>query len=283
MLEKDPGERYQSFGDVRLELRRLSGELTTPGTLDTTRSLIEPLQSANRGSLVGRETERADLLRTIRPVATGRGGFVVLGGEAGVGKSRLAEEALAEARRLGCLTLVGRCYEQAGTPPLVPYIEAFEEAARLLPAPAFREAVGRTAPELAKILPEVHRLFPDLQPVAGAAAGIAAAIPVQQHSRVPVALQPDDAAGDFPRRPAMGGRIDAAAHAASGAASGQDGGDPDRRLPRRRAHAGAAARPDTTPSTIFFDESADGRARLRQGATRSPKRSKRLPDSVWCG
>ena len=161
MLEKDPGERYQSFGDVHLELRRLSGELSSPSAPDT-RSLIEPVQSSSRGPLVGRETERADVLRTIRPVATGRGGFVVVGGEAGVGKSRLAEEALAEARRLGCLTLVGRCYEQAGTPPLVPYVEAFEEAARLLPAPAFREAVGRTAPELAKILPEVHRLFPDL-------------------------------------------------------------------------------------------------------------------------
>jgi adenylate cyclase len=163
MLEKDPGERYQSFGDVRLELRRLSGELASQATPDT-RSLIEPVQSGSRGPLVGRETERADILRTIRPIAAGHGGFVVLGGEAGVGKSRLAEEALAEARRLGCLTLIGRCYEQAGTPPLVPYVEAFEEAARLLPAPAFREAVGRTAPELAKILPEVHRLFPDLAP-----------------------------------------------------------------------------------------------------------------------
>jgi hypothetical protein len=47
---------------------------------------------------------------------------------------------------------------------LVPYVEAFEEAARLLPALAFREALGRTAPELARILPEVHRLFPDLPP-----------------------------------------------------------------------------------------------------------------------
>ena len=88
----------------------------SPSAPDT-RSLIEPVPAASRGPLVGRETERADVLRQIRPVATGRGGFVVVGGEAGVGKSRLAEEALAEARRLGCLTLVGRCYEQAGTPP----------------------------------------------------------------------------------------------------------------------------------------------------------------------
>jgi predicted ATPase len=46
----------------------------------------------------------------------------------------------------------------------VAYVEAIEEAARLLPAPAFRDAVGRTAPELARIVPEVHRLFPDLPP-----------------------------------------------------------------------------------------------------------------------
>jgi adenylate cyclase len=163
MMEKDPAERYQSFGDVRLELRRLSGELASRTKTDS-RSFVEPSRTGDRGTLVGRESEQAELLRTIQAAAAGRGGLVVLGGEAGVGKSRLVEETLADARQLGCLALVGRCDEQAGTPPLVPWIEALEEAARLLPASVFRDVVGRTAPELAKLVPEVHRLFPDVPP-----------------------------------------------------------------------------------------------------------------------
>ena len=163
MMEKDPAERYQSFGDVRLELRRLSGEIASRTKTDS-RSFVEPSGTGDRGTLVGREPEQAELLRTIQAAARGRGGLVVVGGEAGVGKSRLVEDALADARQLGCLALVGRCYEHAGTPPLVPWIEALEEAARLLPASVFRDVVGRTAPELARLVPEVHRLFPDVPP-----------------------------------------------------------------------------------------------------------------------
>jgi adenylate cyclase len=163
MLAKDPSERHQSFGDVRLDLRRLAGELASQTKPDI-RVLAQPVTSDTRGLLVGRDSEHAELLRAIRPAITGHGSMVVLEGEAGVGKSRLAEEALAEARRLGCLTLVGRCYEQAATPPLVPYVEVIEEAARLLPAPVFKEALGPTAPELARLVPELHRLFEDLPP-----------------------------------------------------------------------------------------------------------------------
>jgi adenylate cyclase len=163
MLEKNPAERYQSFGDVRLELRRLSGELSAPPALEA-RSFADAPATSSRGPLIGRASEQHELLRAIAAAVAGRGSLVVISGEAGVGKTRLAEDALAEARHLGCLGLVGRCYERSGTPPLVPYVEVLEEAARLLPAATFRDAVGRTGPELARIVPEVHRLFPDLPP-----------------------------------------------------------------------------------------------------------------------
>ncbi len=164
MLEKDPAERYQSFGDVRLALRRLSSEVAAPQVTSSARSPIETRSRNARALLIGRESEQAELVRTIRAVTAGQGRLVVVSGEAGVGKTRLAEDAQAEARERGCLVLVGRCYERAGTPPLAPYVEALEEAARLLPAAVFRDAVGRTAPELARIVPEMHRLFPDLPP-----------------------------------------------------------------------------------------------------------------------
>ena len=114
--------------------------------------------------LIGRDAARAQLLQSIHQARSGRGGLVLLFGDAGAGKTRLAEETLEAARGLGCHTLVGRCYEQEGTPALIPYIEVLEEASRLMPAGVFREAVKASAPELAKLMPELHRLFPDMEP-----------------------------------------------------------------------------------------------------------------------
>lgn len=162
-LAKNPDARHQSFGELRVELRRLATESAAPAA--NAASVVADHPSGDRGTkLVGRDVERSELLQGIRKAAAGRGALVVLAGEAGVGKSRLADDALAAARVLGCYTLVGRCYEEESTPPLIPYIEILEEAARLIPASAFREAVGRSAPELARLLPELHRLFPDIPP-----------------------------------------------------------------------------------------------------------------------
>ena len=116
------------------------------------------------GGLIGREPERAQLLQSLHQAKAGCGSLILLLGDAGVGKTRLAEEALAIARQLGCQTLVGRCYEQQGTPALIAYTEILEEASRLMPAAAFRLAMQASAPELAKMMPELHRLFPDMVP-----------------------------------------------------------------------------------------------------------------------
>src|SRR5262245_482250 len=79
-------------------------------------------------------------------------------------KTRLAQEALNVARQSGCHVLVGRCYEQDGTPPLIPYIEILEEAARLMPAATFLRAMAPSAAEINRLLPDLRRLFPDLEP-----------------------------------------------------------------------------------------------------------------------
>ena len=68
------------------------------------------------------------------------------------------------ARQLGCVGLVGRCYEEEGTPPLVAYITLLEQASRLMPAALFSQAIEPSAPELAKLMPELYRLFPNMPP-----------------------------------------------------------------------------------------------------------------------
>lgn len=115
-----------------------------------------------RTPFVGRETERAELRRCLDQVAGGRGALVMIGGEPGVGKTRLAEELMAEARQRGMTAFIGHCYEMEGAPPYIPFVEILEAAARMLPKEALRETLGDSAPEVAKLMPELRRVFPDI-------------------------------------------------------------------------------------------------------------------------
>jgi len=117
-----------------------------------------------RTPFVGREAERAELRRCLDQTVRGQGALVMIGGEPGVGKTRLAEELAAEARQRGLLALTGHCNEMEGTLPYIPFVEILEATARIVPREAFREALGDAAPEVAKLMPELRRLFPDIPP-----------------------------------------------------------------------------------------------------------------------
>src|SRR5207247_8069901 len=58
--------------------------------------------------LIGRAQELGVLIAALDGVRAGRGRMVLLLGEAGIGKSRLARETMAEARRRGFSVLAGR-------------------------------------------------------------------------------------------------------------------------------------------------------------------------------
>jgi adenylate cyclase len=160
LLTKEPSARLQSFADVRMALRRLAVDNSASGAVMA--PVADRAVDDEATSLVGRRNEWTQLLQNVREARSGHGGLVLLFGDAGIGKTRLAEEVLAAARRLGCQTLGGRCYESDETPALIPYVEILEEASRLMPAALFRRAVGPGAPELARLIPELHRLFPDM-------------------------------------------------------------------------------------------------------------------------
>jgi adenylate cyclase len=162
LLAKDPAARHQSFGDVRIALRRLSVDVASTATIAP--PVLDRSTPDDSVKLIGRDAERAQLRHILDEARSGRGSLIFLLGDAGIGKTRLAEAALTSARRLGCQTLVGRCYEQEGTPALIPYIETLEDASRVMPASIFRRAISESAPELAKLMPELLRLFPDMEP-----------------------------------------------------------------------------------------------------------------------
>lgn len=121
---------------------------------------------SERTPFVGREREVEELAQFLSQAAHGQGNLVLIGGEPGVGKTRLAEELLGEGRQSGFLTLSGHCYEMEGTPPYLPFLEILESAIRVVEPEALLEALGDAAPEMAKLMPNLRRLFPDIPPPA---------------------------------------------------------------------------------------------------------------------
>ncbi|WP_346386544.1 BTAD domain-containing putative transcriptional regulator [Nocardioides sp.] len=71
--------------------------------------------------MVGRETQLAALRSALGEAEAGTPAYVVLTGEPGIGKSRLAAELVTEARGRGHRVLVGRCSQDDGAPPLWPW------------------------------------------------------------------------------------------------------------------------------------------------------------------
>ena len=116
----------------------------------------DPGAAAGRTEYVGRDEELADLRRALAAADGGRGGIVLVGGEPGVGKTRLAEEIVALARRRGMLAFTGRCSDIEGAPPYLPFVEIFEASA-LIPKQALLAASAKTAGDIARVMPSPRR------------------------------------------------------------------------------------------------------------------------------
>ncbi|HEX7292560.1 MAG TPA: AAA family ATPase, partial [Conexibacter sp.] len=102
-----------------------------------------------RTPLVGREDEQAQLAQAIERAREGGGGLLLLSGEAGVGKSRLAAEALADA---GALALHGAA-ASGSTAPYGPIVAALRS--RLRDDPGALDGCGPLREQLALLLPEL--------------------------------------------------------------------------------------------------------------------------------
>ena len=92
-----------------------------------------PVARQARRRTVGRATERAALLAAFEAVAAGRGLVVGIAGEAGIGKTTLVEEFVADLGTAGhsCTLARGRCSERlAGTEAYLPWMEALESLVR---------------------------------------------------------------------------------------------------------------------------------------------------------
>jgi DNA-binding SARP family transcriptional activator len=113
---------------------------------------------------VGRASERAALSVALSRARQGSGSLILIGGEPGIGKTRLAEEAAAEAAGCGMTVLSGHSYEMAGASPYVAFVEILEMALAAAERPEvfLADTLGDAAPEIARLLPRLRRMFPTL-------------------------------------------------------------------------------------------------------------------------
>lgn len=109
-----------------------------------------------RPSLVGRDAELAALDEQVALVRTGAFRVVLVTGEPGIGKSRLAGE-LAERHR-DCAVVVGsRAFELGMTYSLALWVEAFERLLSPAPAAEVRRLCGSSVRDLALVLGSARR------------------------------------------------------------------------------------------------------------------------------
>lgn len=110
LLDKDPVNRYQTAMSLMQDLVLLIPGITTLETAEIRESY---LQAAN---FVGREMELRQLNRALDAALQNQGSVWLVGGESGVGKSRLIDEVRVRALVHGALVLVGQGVADGGLP-----------------------------------------------------------------------------------------------------------------------------------------------------------------------
>ncbi|MFD0579527.1 helix-turn-helix transcriptional regulator [Dactylosporangium darangshiense] len=109
-------------------------------------------------TLVGREPELERLREALKHARAGESVTVLVGGEAGVGKTRLVGELLGQARAEGAHVLSGQCLELGEEgPPFAPFAAALRDLLRAAGPAAFaghEQEFARLLPELGPVGPE---------------------------------------------------------------------------------------------------------------------------------
>jgi len=180
-------EQYRRCCDV---VRADLGAEPTPETTDLHRSILEghylvargrglaptsqavgppirsgrsPLDALEPSRLVGREQELAFLQERWQGALARQARVVLLSGEAGVGKTRLAQEFASRLGWQGACVLWGRCYEFERDLPYQPVSEALRAAVSTLAAADLMHWPPLTVAQVARLAPEIAKRLSGLE------------------------------------------------------------------------------------------------------------------------
>ncbi len=119
-----------------------------------------PGAPAGSPSFVGRQFEIGILADALARTCAGQGGLVLVSGEPGIGKTRLAIELAARARERQMPVLWGRAWESGGAPPFWPWVQAVRALMDEVGSDALLLALGDRSRELVRLLPELAERLP---------------------------------------------------------------------------------------------------------------------------
>src|SRR6266545_2476271 len=123
---------------------------------------IEPGRSLRElEQAILRQDPSLDLVSATAEAADAARG-ILLAGEPGIGKSRLADEVIRQARERRACVLVGRCWEAGGAPAYWPWVQSLRMYIEQSEPEALRSQLAAGAADVAQIVPELRELFPDL-------------------------------------------------------------------------------------------------------------------------
>jgi DNA-binding SARP family transcriptional activator len=163
-----------AFGDYRTRLAAETGQRPEPELLELAERIRASRSAPSKrpateewyenapsfqGSLVGRDREWEALTEAWRKTTDGTARVALIEGDAGVGKSRLAEDLLRWVSAAGGTVLRGRAYDVRGGAPFGAVIEALRSG---IESPGLAGTDPQWLAEVARVVPELRTRFPAL-------------------------------------------------------------------------------------------------------------------------
>ena len=171
MMAKDPKRRPRSAADVIKALEGIQLGGTRPrmngsssGGARSKSVSTESLNGDFEGVFVGRG-EQMDVLRAgLEETMSGRGRFLMIEGEQGIGKSRMAHELAVYAEEHGAKVLWGWADEAGASTSYWPWVQAIRSHVQDTEAEQLEREMGGGASEIAVIVADVRQKLAGLEP-----------------------------------------------------------------------------------------------------------------------
>jgi len=154
-LAKVPGDRPASMAAIARILRQLKVRHES-GDVGEITKIVAPLRPST-SPFVGRQAELSELQQRLNRTIDGEGHVVVVGGDVGVGKTRLLGELSSLARARGVTVLQGNLAEQVGAFPYFGFCEVLVDFFK-----GQTTGTERPLPDLSDLAPDLVALFPTL-------------------------------------------------------------------------------------------------------------------------
>jgi DNA-binding SARP family transcriptional activator len=162
-LGVDPSRPLQELRTAILRQEPSVTDVPAPSASATPVRRASTRVNASAWKLAGREPDLAELRRALDEAQEQRGGFAVLSGGAGIGKSRLVEEVALDAVEHGWRLAVGQCSQDDGAPPLWPWLSVLDALGTPFTAPEPGPEAGglfRVRADIARLIREAAEAQP---------------------------------------------------------------------------------------------------------------------------